>query len=232
MRCWAGRFRCATDDRHCLGLRPLRVTECLLHRVAEGQQAAVKELLDRYGGLVYSLARRFCFEPGDIDDAVQDIFTAIWQSSSRFDPSLGSEETFVAMVARRRLIDRRRRAQRRHMPSVDGEVLGQTVQARPEGVAEDLGEEAQRAGELLKRLRPEQQTVIRLSICQGLSHEQIAELTGMPLGTVKTHVRRGLIALREAMSPTPAKARTGEDEEEDHQPPGPRARNADHDPDP
>lgn len=176
----------------------------LLHRVADGEQAAVKELLDHYGGLVYSLARRFCYEPGEVDDAVQDIFTAIWRSAARFDPALGSEETFVAMVARRRLIDRRRRAQRRPVTKVDGEVMAQVV-ADSHTADEPVSEEAHRAVEFLRTLRPEQQLVIRLSICQGLSHEQISQITGMPLGTVKTHVRRGLIALREAISPMNAK---------------------------
>lgn len=170
----------------------------------------MQELLDRYGGLVFSLARRFCMSQGDVDDAVQDIFTAIWQSSARFDPAIGSEETFIAMVARRRLIDRRRRAQRRYQPNVDAD-LGQIVadtKSGEVGAKESQNEEAARAAELLRTLRPEQQTAIRLSICQGLSHEEISRITGMPLGTVKTHVRRGLIALREAMNPVSAKTRS------------------------
>ncbi|CAN5855281.1 sigma-70 family RNA polymerase sigma factor [soil metagenome] len=171
----------------------------LLHRVAAGEDAAVRELLSRYGGLVFALARRFCFEPGDIDDAVQDIFAGVWKSAGRFDAGLGSEETFVAMVARRRLIDRRRRAQRRQMKVVDGEVLGQVV-ADPRPASEPVSEDARRAAEHLSRLRPEQQMVLRLSICQGMSHEQISGITAMPLGTVKTHVRRGLIALRASLN--------------------------------
>lgn len=184
----------------------------LLQRVADGDPVAMGELLDRYGGLVYSLARRFCFEQSEVEDAVQEVFTAIWQAGARFDPTLGSEETFVAMVTRRRLIDRRRRAMRRHMPRVDGEVLHGVAAAGSDdgdpsevGGVGSLGEDSRRAIELLRTLRPEQQTVIRLSICQGMSHEQISSLLDMPLGTVKTHVRRGLIALREAMTPNLAK---------------------------
>ncbi|MBX9736115.1 MAG: sigma-70 family RNA polymerase sigma factor [Phycisphaerales bacterium] len=179
----------------------------------------MSELLDRYGGLVYALARRFCFEQSEVEDAVQEVFTAIWQAGARFDPALGSEETFVAMVTRRRLIDRRRRAMRRHMPRVDGEVLHAVAASGSDngdpgeiGEVGSLGEDSRRAIELLRTLRPEQQAVIRLSICQGLSHEAISNLLDMPLGTVKTHVRRGLIALREAMTPNLAKSPVDDDD--------------------
>ncbi|MBY0308684.1 MAG: sigma-70 family RNA polymerase sigma factor [Phycisphaerales bacterium] len=172
----------------------------LLHKVAGGDQAAVRELTRRYGGLVYALARRMCYSPNEVEDAVQEVFIAIWKSAGRFDASIAAEETFVGMVARRRLIDRRRRSIRRsveqatedfsYVPASRDETLGQTP---------DLSEEAALARRLLAELRPEQQKVLRLSIGQGMSHEQISALLDMPLGTVKTHVRRGLISLREAM---------------------------------
>src|SRR3954470_11204914 len=83
----------------------------LLGRVAAGDQQAVRECLARYGGLVWSIARRF--EGNDAEDAVQEIFLDLWRSAPRFDPQLSSEPAFVAMLARRRLIDRRRMRQRR-----------------------------------------------------------------------------------------------------------------------
>jgi RNA polymerase sigma factor (sigma-70 family) len=196
--CWRG---------NCLG-------EPLLHRVAAGDRSAIDELLARYGGLVYALARRLCPEHAEIEDAVQEVFMALWQSAGRFDAALGSEETFVAMVTRRRLIDRRRRWSRRAMPTVDADLgalladaggggpgrLGVTDAHAPDPAAHgERSEDLQRALRLLRTLRPEQQQAITLSVVHGLSHEQIAALTGMPLGTVKTHVRRGFIALREAM---------------------------------
>lgn len=174
----------------------------LLFGVASGSQDAARAMIDRYGGLVHALARRFCHQSAEIDDAVQDIFLAVWRSAPRYDPALGSEETFVAMVARRRLIDRQRRAMRRPAP-VMGMDLGASV-GRPSDedreTPSEPGDIGQRALRLLQTLRPEQQTVLRLSICRGLSHEEIAALLGMPLGTVKTHVRRGLIALRERLA--------------------------------
>lgn len=201
------------------------MSDCLLHRIAAGDESAVSELMKRYGGLVYALARRFSSEKADLDDAVQEVFAAIWKAANKYDPALGTEDTFVSMVTRRRLIDRRRRAVRRALPTLDvdfGAVVadrgagglsgGSGSSMEPaagggsasgsEGAAEQVAEGnelAVRAMELLGTLRKEQREVIELSV-RGFSHEQIAKQTGMPLGTVKTHVRRGLIALREAMS--------------------------------
>jgi len=195
----------------------------LLQHVARGESRAIGELLDRYGGLVYSLARRFSYGPSEVEDAVQDVFAAVWKSAGRYDASLGSEETFVAMVARRRLIDRRRRAQRRaaHEGTIDPALAdGRVARAdgRAGGVAEraaELSDDARRALEALESLRPEQQRCLRLSIYHGLSHEEIAASTGIPLGTVKTHVRRGLIAIRESLEkqsdePRATKTRMGQ----------------------
>jgi len=178
----------------------------ILERVATGQPAAVQECIDRYGGLVWSLARRFCSNPSDAEDAVQEIFLDVWRSAGRFDSAVAAEATFIAMIARRRLIDRSRRAGSRATPSLDAGDMGANLGdglPQPTAAAE-LGEDAQRAAVALDSLKPEQQRVLRLSIYQGLSHERIAEATGLPLGTVKTHVRRGLIRLREILSGSPA----------------------------
>lgn len=184
----------------------------LLHKVAEGDQVAVRELTRRYGGLVYALARRMCYSQGEIEDAVQEVFIAVWKSAGRFDANIAAEETFIGMVARRRLIDRRRRSVRRSVEQAT-EDFSYIPSSRDEGPQQtpDLSEDAALAQRLLSDLRPEQQKVLRLSIGQGLSHEQIAELLDMPLGTVKTHVRRGLISLREAMQKANPEADFGED---------------------
>ncbi|MFM8699347.1 MAG: RNA polymerase sigma factor, partial [Phycisphaerales bacterium] len=85
----------------------------ILHMVARGESGAMQACMDRFGGLVWSLARRVTRSTAEADDAVQEIFVDLWRSSSRFDPSIANETTFVAMIARRRLIDRGRRRQRR-----------------------------------------------------------------------------------------------------------------------
>src|SRR5262245_63951716 len=89
----------------------------LLGRVAAGDQAAIRECIARYGGVVWSLARRFEARDGDAEDAVQEIFLDLWKSAARFDRQIASEAAFVAMIARRRLIDRKRTRGRR--PTID-----------------------------------------------------------------------------------------------------------------
>lgn len=157
----------------------------------------MRECIDRYGGLVWSLARRFAAGDADAEDAVQEIFVNIWRSADRFDPGVASETTFVAMIARRRLIDRARSRGRQPASEVMTEATPVPMGAVSNPV--EVSDEAQRAGRALERLTLDQQKVLRLSVYQGLSHEQIAQATGLPLGTVKTHIRRGLIRVREML---------------------------------
>jgi RNA polymerase sigma-70 factor (ECF subfamily) len=167
----------------------------LLPLIASGDKDAVQHCIDRYGGLVWSLARRFTGTDTDAEDATQDIFLDIWKSASRFDPGVASETTFVAMIARRRLIDRRRRESRQPArEAIFEDSLGDAQ------TPDDMSEEATVAVRALKNLSEDQQKVLRLSIFHGLTHERISEATGMPLGTVKTHARRGLIKLRDLLA--------------------------------
>lgn len=155
--------------------------------------------IEQYGGLVWSLARRLFGPTADADDAVQEAFIALWEHAGRFDAAKGSEVTFVAMIARRRLIDRKRKVSRHDQAIAD-------LQARPEArIAEGespllKADEAQRATEAMTQLSEEQRRVLTLSIHHGLTHEQIAEHSSMPLGTVKTHARRGLIRIRDLLA--------------------------------
>lgn len=167
-----------------------------LQRVASGDVGAVRDVLDLYGGLVWAIARRFSSNGADAEDAVQEIFLEVWRSAGRYDPALASEVTFIAVIARRRLIDRRRRAMRRVGTNEFDDGLVRAMTPRSE---EPLSDEAGLAAVALARLRPEQQQVLRLSVLQGLSHESISEATGLPLGTVKTHIRRGLIRIRQIL---------------------------------
>lgn len=165
----------------------------LLARVASGDPTAVRDCIARYGGLVWSIARRF--EGPDAEDAVQEIFLDLWKSAARFDETVASEATFVAMIARRRLIDRRR-SQRRRPPT---ETITPEAPIATEAHGPETSAEASQAARALARLRPEQRNVLLLATCHGMSHGEIAEETGMPLGTVKAHARRGLISIRAAL---------------------------------
>lgn len=173
------------------------VSQAILKRIADGDQDAVQDCLKAYGGLVWSLARRMLRNTEDAEDVVQEIFLDLWKNAEKFDPAVASETTFVAMVARRRLIDKIRFANRRisadSLEDMVSEPAGSTDREMQTLVE---GREAMKA---LDDLRPEQKQVLQLSIIHGLSHQEIADSTGMPLGTVKTHARRGLLQVREIL---------------------------------
>jgi len=173
------------------------VTQSVLQRIADGDQSAVQDCLKSYGGLVWSLARRMLRNQDDAEDAVQEIFLDVWKNASRFDPAQASETTFVAMIARRRLIDKIRHTQRRISADSIEDVLAEPS-TRDDKVMQ-TNVEAREAAKAMDQLRPEQRQVLQLSIVHGLSHQEIADSTGMPLGTVKTHARRGIIQVRELL---------------------------------
>lgn len=175
----------------------LPVAQSLLQRVAAGDPGAVQAVLDQYGGLVWSLARRFSANQSDAEDAVQEIFLDVWKSAARYDPGVAGEATFISMIARRRLIDRNRRAGRQ--PTTEAIHDGSSFEPPSAERAAETGDDAARAARAFKELSQEQQRVLRLSIFHGLSHEKISAATGLPLGTVKTHARRGLIRIREIL---------------------------------
>ncbi len=171
--------------------------EPVLPDVARGDRAAVQRCMARYGALVWSIARRFSPTAADAEDATQEIFLDLWRSAARFDPLRGSERVFVTMIARRRLIDRMRsqKARREHeIGGLDDEVAQVGIDARVDRCAE-----ADIARAALEELPQEQRKVIQLSIVDGLSHGEIAARSGLPLGTVKTLIRRGLIRVRQAL---------------------------------
>ncbi len=171
------------------------MAQVILKRIASGDKTAVQECLDTYGGLVWSLARRMSPNSDDAEDAVQEIFIDVWKNAARFDEAQASETTFVAMIARRRLIDRLRKTNRQ--PNIDSleDVLAEPVGSKNTDM--QMYVEAKEAAQAMKKLRPEQRQILHLSIVQGFSHQEIADALTMPLGTVKTHARRGLLQVRE-----------------------------------
>lgn len=172
------------------------MAENYLQSIANGDKAAVQNCLTKYGGLVWSLAKRMCPNTEDAEDAVQEIFIDIWKNAARFDESQSSETTFIAMIARRRLIDRLRKINRQ--PDLDSL---EDILVDPAGKDQDIQTcvEAKEAAKVMKNLRPEQRQILHLSIVQGFSHQEIADALEMPLGTVKTHARRGLLEVRELL---------------------------------
>ena len=183
------------------------MAEPVLHRIAQGDRTAVQDCLNKYGGLVWSLARRMSASTEDAEDAVQEIFVDIWKNAGRFDSTQSSETTFIAMIARRRLIDRLRYSKRRIAADSLEDIVSEPSARADEQMQTSI--EAKDAARALKQLRPEQRQVLQLSIVQGLSHQEISDATGMPLGTVKTHARRGILQVREFLGMSGSKNETG-----------------------
>ena len=167
----------------------------VLVRIAAGESSAVREVIDLYGDLVWSLARRFTGSDADAEEAVQDIFVLLWRKAHHFDPTRGAEATFVSVLARRTLIDRWRRSKRRpDLSTLDASEITPAQTARLE--SDELSAQAFRT---FAQLDPDTQMALRLSIEFGCSHTDIAEITDTPLGTIKTRIRTGLRTIRDAM---------------------------------
>lgn len=174
------------------------MAEPLLPRIARGDADAVEQCIDRYGGLIWTLARRLSPTIADAEDAVQEIFIDLWKNAERYRSDVAEESTFVALLARRRLIDRLRKIGRElEAQPLDDAAFEQPAPSRIAPV--EMAEDAARARECLKRLRRDEREVLQLSIFQGLTQKRIAERIGIPLGTVKTHARRGLVQIKNCM---------------------------------
>lgn len=169
----------------------------ILAKVAQGDQESIRECLNRYSALVWSIALRLLPSREDAEDVVQEVFLDIWKNASRYDSAIGTEKTFIVMISRRRIIDRQRQLGRRH----DNETLDEKSLALEDEPAGDmvLQEEAVQARDCFEQLKVESQRVLRLAIYEGLSQAHISKQTGIPLGSVKTYSRRGMAALRDCM---------------------------------
>jgi RNA polymerase sigma-70 factor (ECF subfamily) len=167
--------------------------ESILARVAAGDSTAVVDCIERYGGLVWSIVRSRIRNAADAEDVTQEIFVQLWKYAARFDPAKGSESLFIATIARRRLIDRLR-ARGREPPTE--QLDDAVIEPVWSGTAPSDAAEAEVAARAVATLDAEQRQVVLLSVVQGLTHSEIAAATGKPIGTVKTHIRRGLAKVR------------------------------------
>lgn len=177
--------------------------EPLLPRIARGDSKAVQSFVDHYGALVWSLVRKSIRDHSQAEDAVQEIFISLWKNAARFDADRGSESLFVTTVARRRLIDRFR-SQARHadVESIDGLEVPDPDRALERVETSDEADLAIRA---LEQLKPGQKRLLEMWFVGGMTHTEIATSTGMPLGTVKSQIRRGILRVRELLqSSTPS----------------------------
>ena len=163
----------------------------LIARIRSGEQQAMSELYDRYSKVVYAVALRVLQDAGGAEDVLQDVFLQLWHNPDAFDASRGSLAAWLAVIARHKAIDR----VRKRRPETDIEDC--VIASGP-----DLRDETERAlviekvRGVLAEMSSDQRTALELAFFQGLTHTEIAEKTGEPLGTIKTRIRSGLQQLR------------------------------------
>jgi RNA polymerase sigma-70 factor (ECF subfamily) len=162
------------------------------HAFASGKPDALEAAYQRYGAVVHGYARRLAGHEA-ADEVTQDVFLAAWRTAGRFDPDRGSLGGWLIGIARNKSIDAIRRNQR----ASEGIAKAAAVAPRESSTAgaDDLAQRLLFA-DALGRLRPEVREVVELAFYSDLTHEQIAERTGRPLGTVKSQIRRSLAGLR------------------------------------
>ena len=166
----------------------------ILDRFRSGDEHALRWLYDRYGAAVLHLAYASVGNRADAEDIVQATFVAAWQSRDRYEPQRGSLLGWLLGIARRKAVDLVRSRSRQDR------VTDTLRQVETAGEGRDAGADAVLdrlvVADELRVLEPAQRRVLELSFYDDLTHVQIAALTGLPLGTVKSHLRRGLARLR------------------------------------
>ncbi len=168
----------------------------ILQRVASGESRAMNLCINQYGNLVWAIARRYIKDHSEAEDLVQEVFTEIWKKAGSFDPAIASESTFVGLIARRRAIDFLRRLGRRP----DFESLA-AVSSLPDPSPQNSSIicDPETVKTTLAKLPDDTRQLFSLFFEDGFTHPEIAERTGLPLGTVKTRLRRGLVTLRDQL---------------------------------
>ncbi|MDE3105984.1 MAG: sigma-70 family RNA polymerase sigma factor [Acidobacteriota bacterium] len=165
----------------------------LLIAIQSGDEQAMAALYDRYSRIVYSVALRVLRDPTSAEDVLQEIFMQIWRKPDSFIATRGSLGGWLAVVARNRSID----ALRRKRPS---EQVDDLALASPYNLADEAERNSMmdKARAVIQMLPVEQRKTLEMAFFDGLTHTEIAEMTGDPLGTVKTRVRSALTTLRKA----------------------------------
>ena len=167
----------------------------LIARVRDGDQAAMASLYDRYSGIVYGVALRVLGNTSAAEDLVQEVFLQLWRNPQAFDADRGKLAPWLAVIARNRAIDLLRKR-----PMEDD------IDELPISTGVNLEDEASqrlaigKVRGVLGQLPADQRRLLEMAFFEGLTHTEIANKTGEPLGTVKTRIRSGLLALRKAFS--------------------------------
>jgi RNA polymerase sigma-70 factor, ECF subfamily len=168
----------------------------LLARIGNKEEEALSALYDRYSGLVFSEAKRILRDSGAAEEILQDLFYQVWRTAERFDPAKGSLAGWLLVAARNRAISKlRRKGGITEELHENGVSLGVDVESH---AAQNLLIDKVRA--VMKSLPENQRQALECAYFQGMSHTEIAEKTGQPLGTVKTRIRSAMEALKKVLS--------------------------------
>jgi RNA polymerase sigma factor (sigma-70 family) len=178
--------------------------EQLMRRIADGDTQAIGLLYDRYSRLVYSQARRICAEDGLAEDTAQEVFLALWRNPGRFDPNRGRFSSWLLTVVHHKAVDavRRENTARRRMISTTDEYVEKSLPAGPgadeAAMSSVMGSCVQDA---LNHLPAEQRRAIALAYYGGYTQREVAAITSVPLGTVKSRMYNATQQLRRLLMP-------------------------------
>lgn len=167
----------------------------LVAGIRSGDEQAMAQLYDRYSSIVYSIALRVLGDTGAAEDILQDVFMQLWRKPDSFDASRGTLPAWLAVITRNRAID----SVRKRRPETD--IADVIVSVEP-----DLAADAERNRAIdkirgaLGSMPAAQRLALEMAFFEGLTHGEIAQKTGEPLGTIKTRIRAGLLGLRKAFS--------------------------------
>jgi RNA polymerase sigma-70 factor (ECF subfamily) len=181
-------------DEHVTATAAIPIEDAdLLAGLERGEDRAMATLYDRYSRIVYSVALRVLRDPAAAEDVLQEIFMQMWRAPQSFVAARGSLGGWLSVVARNRSIDSLRR--KRPSEQVEEIALASSFNLADDSERNLLMEKARAAVVLLPA---EQRKTLEMAFFDGLTHSEIAEMTGDPLGTVKTRIRSGLSTLRKA----------------------------------
>lgn len=168
----------------------------LCGRFAAGDERALEQIYRRWSPIVFTLALRVLGDRGDAEDVTQKTFVSAWTSRASYDPAKGRLSTWLVTITRRRIADTL--DARRRVRELQEKLQRFAVTDEPMSSDIDLGDRLLLADEI-DRLEPDAQRVVRLAFYDDLTHQQIAARLDMPLGTVKSHIRRSLTRLRDRL---------------------------------
>jgi RNA polymerase sigma-70 factor (ECF subfamily) len=181
----------------------VRDLAALVEGMRGGQARALEELYDATVGKLYALASAILRNAQDAEEVVCETYAYAWSNAARFDANRASALGWLSMLCRSRALDRlrQRRATARRLDVVALDEIADARADQPFDIL-DLMEQSSSVYAALLQLTPERRHLVSLAFLKGLSHQEIAHATQLPLGTVKSHVRRALVQLREALEAT------------------------------